>query len=54
MFYFDLILMICIGTVLHDVKQKKWVVGKPIGSGAFGDIYLARFIIYYFHKLLKP
>jgi len=31
------------GTVLHDVKQKKWVVGKPIGSGAFGDIYLARY-----------
>jgi vaccinia related kinase len=25
---------------LTDVKQQKWCIGKTIGSGAFGDVYL--------------
>jgi len=31
------------GTVIQDIKQNKWRIGKPIGSGAFGDIYLASY-----------
>ena len=23
------------------MRNSKWVLGKPIGSGAFGDVYLA-------------
>ena len=30
-----------LGVVLCDVRENKWVLGKPIGSGAFGDVYLA-------------
>jgi hypothetical protein len=26
---------------LHDLRTKSWILGKPIGSGAFGDVYLA-------------
>ena len=28
------------GTVLTDFIKKEWKVGKPIGSGGFGLIYL--------------
>jgi hypothetical protein len=28
------------GTILTDVREREWVVGKPIGAGAFGAIYL--------------
>ena len=28
------------GHKLTDSKQKTWTVGKPIGSGGFGAIYL--------------
>jgi hypothetical protein len=27
---------------MKDVRQKRWIVGKPVGAGAFGAIYLAR------------
>ncbi|XP_023322546.1 serine/threonine-protein kinase VRK1 isoform X2 [Eurytemora carolleeae] len=30
------------GSVLTDMRQKRWLIGKPVGSGAFGAIYLAR------------
>ncbi|KAM3969017.1 uncharacterized protein ACR2FA_003209 [Aphomia sociella] len=29
------------GIVFTDVQQKKWRIGKPIGRGSFGRIYLA-------------
>ncbi|XP_063835435.1 uncharacterized protein LOC135084592 [Ostrinia nubilalis] len=29
------------GIVFSDVQQKKWRIGKPIGRGSFGRIYLA-------------
>jgi vaccinia related kinase len=29
-----------LGVVVTDVKQQKWCVGKAIGSGSFGDVYL--------------
>ena len=28
------------GTTLTDFKKQNWVVGKPVGSGGFGLIYL--------------
>jgi len=28
------------GEILNDLCNKKWRVGKSIGSGGFGDIYL--------------
>ena len=28
------------GTVLTDVRERQWVVGRPIGAGGFGAIYL--------------
>lgn len=30
------------GTKLTDLRLRRWIVGKPVGSGAFGAIYLAR------------
>ncbi|XP_073965664.1 uncharacterized protein [Choristoneura fumiferana] len=29
------------GIVFSDIQQKKWRIGKPIGRGSFGRIYLA-------------
>lgn len=29
-----------LGTVIRDTRLKKWTVGKPIGAGGFGAIYL--------------
>ncbi|XP_077303035.1 back seat driver [Arctopsyche grandis] len=29
------------GEILTDVTQKQWRIGKPIGCGSFGEIYLA-------------
>lgn len=29
------------GEVLTDLAGKKWKIGKPIGNGGFGQIYLA-------------
>lgn len=29
------------GEILTDLTGKKWMLGKPIGVGGFGDIYLA-------------
>uniref|UniRef100_A0A1A9WMP8 non-specific serine/threonine protein kinase n=1 Tax=Glossina brevipalpis TaxID=37001 RepID=A0A1A9WMP8_9MUSC len=29
------------GTILHDLKQKTWRLGRPIGKGNFGEIFLA-------------
>ena len=28
------------GIILKDVRDQKWILGKAIGSGGFGDIYL--------------
>jgi hypothetical protein len=28
-----------LGTVLTDVRQRQWVVGRPVGAGGFGAIY---------------
>jgi len=30
------------GTKVADVQKRNWIIGKPIGAGAFGAIYLAR------------
>lgn len=30
------------GTVLDDMEGKQWVLGKLIGSGGFGLIYLGK------------
>uniref|UniRef100_A0A1A9Z5J3 non-specific serine/threonine protein kinase n=1 Tax=Glossina pallidipes TaxID=7398 RepID=A0A1A9Z5J3_GLOPL len=29
------------GTILHDLTQKPWRLGRPIGKGNFGEIFLA-------------
>ena len=29
------------GTTLQDLREQSWILGKPIGSGAFGDVYLS-------------
>ena len=29
------------GTTLTDLKKKQWILGKSIGTGGFGEIYLA-------------
>ncbi|KAL5288668.1 VRK1.2 family protein [Megaselia abdita] len=29
------------GTILTDIAQKRWRIGKPIGKGSFGEIFLA-------------
>ncbi|XP_055372456.1 uncharacterized protein LOC129606261 [Condylostylus longicornis] len=29
------------GTILTDIKQKQWRIGKPVGKGSFGEIFLA-------------
>lgn len=29
------------GEILTDLTGKKWMIGKPIGVGGFGDIYSA-------------
>lgn len=31
------------GTVLTDLMKQQWKIGKPIGSGGFGLIYLSKF-----------
>ena len=35
--------MVCyvLGTVIRDVREGSWILGRPVGSGAFGDVYLA-------------
>ena len=30
-----------LGTILHDLQDNTWILGQAIGSGAFGDVYLA-------------
>ena len=31
------------GEVLTDTIKQKWVLGKPIGVGGFGELYLASY-----------
>lgn len=33
------------GEVLTDLTGKQWVIGKPIGVGGFGEIYLVSDIL---------
>lgn len=30
------------GSILTDLMKKQWKLGKPVGSGGFGMIYLSR------------
>jgi len=30
------------GTVLSDLNKKQWVLGKTVGTGGFGELYLAK------------
>ena len=34
------------GSVLRDLLKGEWKVGKPVGSGGFGLIYLGQFLLY--------
>ena len=34
-----------IGTTLTDFRKKQWTVGKPVGSGGFGLIYLGKLVV---------
>lgn len=38
------------GSVLTDVMQRKWKLGKSIGIGGFGEIYLG---MHYHFKMYK-
>ncbi|KAB0351418.1 hypothetical protein FD754_016275 [Muntiacus muntjak] len=41
------------GTVLGDMEGKQWVLGKLIGSGGFGLIYLWELIFLSFSGLME-
>jgi len=34
------------GVILTDLRKGEWKVGKPIGSGGFGLIYLGELLTY--------
>ena len=34
-----------LGTTLTDFRKKQWTVGKPVGSGGFGLIYLGKLVV---------
>ena len=40
------------GTVITDLKNKKWRLGKSIGLGGFGEIYSAAFLNGKYYLLL--
>lgn len=43
------------GEILCDVTKRKWRLGKSIGMGAFGDIYLGKitFLNFYLTDIQK-
>lgn len=40
------------GEIVSDVTKKKWKIGKSIGVGAFGDIYLGKMFTFFIHTSL--
>lgn len=34
------------GFVLKDCLKSSWILGKPIGQGGFGQIYLGKYVFF--------
>ncbi len=41
------------GVVMTDLFKKQWVLGKSIGSGGFGLLYLGKLYLLQQHIMLK-